>query len=219
MCHNLLHLLLRKSHLTLLTCTSTSSNLDLHAQQVALPGSHATAMGTTTSVVRYHELHKWDLGSNHHITSSWCGGLRDPEMTIYFTRSLKRKPLRKACGITKPGLKKNARCCAKGLGGQRYSAPVASALQGAAVGSMCRKAMPSSSSQGATLAATLLACLRWAVPPSLLVRRSAYRRSFSTFFANLASFLARICKSFSSFTFRCASFVASLLAAFCLACA
>ena len=93
--HSSLHLLLRTSHLTHLTRTSTSCNLDLHASQVALPGSHATVLDSTTVVVRCHELYRWDLGSNHHITSSWHGRLRDPSVTVHFMRRLKWRRLRK----------------------------------------------------------------------------------------------------------------------------
>ena len=139
--HSPLHLLLRMPHLTLLTCTSTSSNLDLHALQVALPRSHATALGTITFAIRCDQLHRWDLGSNHYITSSWYSGFHDPGVTVHFKRSLKCRALRKAYGITRPGLKKNARCCAKGVGGQHCSGATALALQGTAVGAMCGRAM------------------------------------------------------------------------------
>ena len=112
--HIPLHLLLRTLHLTLLICTSTSSNLDLCVPQAALPSSHAMVLGTTTSIVRCHDLYNWELRSNYDVAFTWCGGLRNPRMTIQFMRRLKR--LGKTPHIMRLGLYRNGECRVEGHG-------------------------------------------------------------------------------------------------------
>ena len=96
--------------------------------------------------------------------------------------------------------------------GQRSTSTGASVRSCGGAGTMCIE------SPGAELWPPSLARPRPHPPPSRLARRSAWRRSVSSFLAALASFLARTCRSFSSFFFLRCSLVASLSAALRLPC-